>query len=313
MTILGRTNMRGGIGREFFVRRFPVLIFAWIAPAICLAQDTPDYFRQNCMNCHTIGGGRRSGPDLKNVTERKDAEWLIAFMQDPPEVVESGDPYAKKLVEESRGQVMPVVGGMDRYRAEQILKLIEEESQKEKSQFQGVKISNAPFTAADRELGRGIFLGQVRLENGGTACIHCHSMHDLSALGGGQLGPDLTRVYERLEGRNALGPWLMAPATETMQPIFKSHPLEAGEIHALLAYFESSAKQEPADTAANRAAFLLMGLLLAAGIIFGFDAIWKGRFYGVRAPLVKESKARIQHTGVGTETVSANLTSPHGT
>ncbi|MEO8166555.1 MAG: hypothetical protein ABI619_14285, partial [Betaproteobacteria bacterium] len=28
-----------------------------------------DYFRQNCMNCHTIGGGRL-GPDLTSIYER---------------------------------------------------------------------------------------------------------------------------------------------------------------------------------------------------------------------------------------------------
>ena len=111
-------------------------------------------------------------------------------------------------------------------------------------------------------------------------------MHDLAALGGGRLGPDLTRVYERLKGRQSLGAWLMAPATETMQPIFKNHPLEAEEIHALTAYFEASAAQTEADASINRITFLLLGLASAAALIFLFDAIWKGRFYGVRRPLV---------------------------
>ena len=65
-------------------------------------------------------------------------------------------------------------------------------------------------------------------------------MCDAPALGGGRLGPDLTNVYERLKGRAALSAWLMAPGTETMQPIFKNHPLSAEEIHALVAYFEST-------------------------------------------------------------------------
>ncbi len=56
------------------------------------------------------------------------------------------------------------------------------------------------------------FLAQQRLEAGGAACISCHSMHDVAALGGGRLGPDLTNVYERLEGRKALSAWLVAPA-----------------------------------------------------------------------------------------------------
>ena len=59
-------------------------------------QDTTDYYRQNCMNCHTIGGGPLTGPDLKSVTERQDREWLVGFMQNPQAVIASGDPYALK-------------------------------------------------------------------------------------------------------------------------------------------------------------------------------------------------------------------------
>ncbi len=256
------------------------------------AQDTPDYYRQNCLNCHTIGGGRLTGPDLKDVTQRRDAEWLIQFMQNPKVVIDSGDPYAARLVEESRGVVMPPSPGMDRYRAEQILKLIEAESKLEKSQFQGIRISNKPFTEADRQAGYAIFLGEQRLTNGGAACISCHDMHDMPALGGGRLGPDLTLIYERLKGRKALSAWLMAPATETMQPIFKNHPLEVEEIHALTAYFESAASHQEDNATTARISFLLLGLALATGILFLFDAIWKWRFTAVRAPLVESSASQ---------------------
>ncbi len=111
-------------------------------------------------------------------------------------------------------------------------------------------------------------------------------MHDLTALGGGRLGPDLTNVYERLKGRKALSAWLVAPGTETMQPIFKNHPINGDEIHALVAYFEASAGESPAQPTSSRIALLLMGLLGAAAVVFGFDAIWKRRFHSVRQPLV---------------------------
>jgi mono/diheme cytochrome c family protein len=264
-----------------------LLLFLMLGAAA--AQDTPDYFRQNCTNCHTIGGGRLAGPDLKNVGQRKDAEWLINFMINPRQVVDSGDAYAVKLVEESRGVVMPIGPGMNRYRAEQILKLIEAESKLEESHFKGLRISSDPFTEQDRAAGRELFVGLRPFKNGGTACNSCHSMHDLAALGGGRLGPDLTRVYERLKSRTAMAAWLSAPATETMQPIFKSHPLDPAEIHALTAYFEASAPETERAPAANRVAFLLLGLGLAGGLTFLFDALWKGRFHSVRRPLVAAS------------------------
>ena len=265
------------------------LALAWLAffpPAAVWSQDTPDYFRQNCMNCHTIGGGRLTGPDLKNVSERKDREWLIGFMMDPKSYIDRGDPYAIKIFEESRKVPMPVLPGMTRERCENLLDLIEAESQLEESQFKGLQISDKPFTAADRSLGRDIFVGKQPLEAGGAACISCHSMHDIAALGGGRLGPDLTNIYERLKGRKALSAWLVAPGTETMQPIFKKHPMSGDEIHALAAYFEASAGESPAQPASSRVAFLLTGLLGAAALVFGFDAIWKRRFHSVRQPLV---------------------------
>ena len=274
------------------LRQGLVCFLVLVVSSAGFAQDTPDYYRQNCMNCHTIGGGRLTGPDLKNVGQRRDAEWLIGFMQNPKAVIESGDAYAMKLADESRGVVMPIAPGMTRYRAEQILKLLETESALEKSQFEGVKISNKPFTDQDRLNGRQFFVGTRTLKNGGAACISCHGMHDISALGGGRLGPDLTRIYERLKGRASLSAWLMAPATETMQPIFKGHPLEAEEIHALTAYFESGAEHGEAEPSASRIAFLLTGLAIAAAVIFGFDVIWKGRFHSVRRALVEASSQR---------------------
>ena len=79
------------------VRRCSATLLAAICLAITItsasAQDTPDYFRANCMNCHTVGGGRLTGPDLKNVGQRRVAEWLISFMQNPKAVVDSGDVY----------------------------------------------------------------------------------------------------------------------------------------------------------------------------------------------------------------------------
>lgn len=267
-------------------------VFLLALAGTCLAvrpahsQDTPDYFRQNCMNCHTIGGGRLTGPDLKEVAKRKDRAWLVSFMMNPKAVIDSGDAYARKILEESRNVPMPTLPGLNKERAENLLTLIEAESKLEKSRFQGLQISTKPFTDEDRIQGRGIFLGQVRLSGGGTACVSCHAMHDTPALGGGRLGPDLTNVYERLKGRRALSAWLMAPGTETMLPIFKNHPLTAEEVHALTAYFESSAGESPQGPSANQTAFLLMGLISAAAMIFGFDFIWRRRFHSVRRPLV---------------------------
>ena len=59
--------------------------------------------------------GRLTGPDLKDVSKRqKDREWLINFMMDPRPVIDSGDPYARKILEESRNVPMPKLPGLPR-------------------------------------------------------------------------------------------------------------------------------------------------------------------------------------------------------
>ena len=267
-------------------------ISALLGAAPVQAQDTEDYFRQNCISCHTIGGGRLTGPDLKDVTKRKDREWLAKFILNPRDMIDSGDPYAKEILEAARNVPMPTPQGITKDRVEKLLDLIEEESALEESQFKGVQVSTDPFTDADRALGREIFMGPHRLENGGAACISCHSTFDVPSLGGGQLGPDLTNIFERQEGRASLSAWLGAPGTNTMKPIFKDHPLTFEEIHALVAYFESTTSERPADTAAGRVTFLLTGLVGAVLGIFILDAVWKQRFQSVRRSLVEANTSR---------------------
>jgi phosphotransferase system glucose/maltose/N-acetylglucosamine-specific IIC component len=117
-------------------------------------------------------------------------------------------------------------------------------------------------------------------------------MFDTPSLGGGLLGPDLTNIYERLKGRKPLSAWLQAPGTETMQPIFKNHPLAEDEIHALVAYFESTTAERPADSSTGRVTFMLCGLIGAVLGVFFLDTIWKHRFHSVRKSLVEANTYR---------------------
>jgi mono/diheme cytochrome c family protein len=262
---------------------FATLLF----PVAASAQDEAAFFRRNCFSCHTIGGGRLTGPDLKDVTQRKEREWLERFILNPKAVIDSGDSYAQQLQQEARGVVMPNVPGMTRERARALLDLIEAESALEKSQFVGLQISDRPFTR--EELGQGwtLFRGEKKLAAGGSACISCHTLKGARGLGGGRLGPDLTRVYERLQGRKGLAAWMMSPATPTMQALFREKPLANEEILPLVALFEDAAKQGGEDNGAAQLNFFLMGLGGAVLMLLAFDAIWKGRFRGVRRAMVR--------------------------
>ena len=272
-------------------RELARVVVMLLGSASLWAQQAPppaDYFRQNCANCHTVGGGRLTGPDLKNVTERKDREWLVRFVQNPKAMIDSGDAYAVRLQQEARGVLMPVAPNMDPARVRALLDLIEAESKLPRSQFAGAQISDRPLTDQDVARGRELFMGTQRLASGGASCLSCHTAKGLGGLGGGRLGPDLTLVYERLQGRKGLGAWMMSPASPTMGPVFKTRPLQPDEILALIAFFEDSARKGGQDNSAAPLNFFLLGLgVMVIGMV-SLDAIWKNRLRSVRRALVSK-------------------------
>jgi mono/diheme cytochrome c family protein len=130
-----------------------------------------------------------------------------------------------------------------------------------------------PAPAADRLLtgddaarGRELFLGLRRLANGGPACVTCHA----ASGDGGRLGPDLTKVYERAGGRQALIAHLWASATPTMQPVYQRRALEQDEVLALAAYLEETDKQGVEQAAGPPRNFLLLGL---GGAVLGLAVV----------------------------------------
>lgn len=259
--------------------------------ALSAAQQEPSaFFKQNCTSCHTIGGGRLVGPDLKDATARTDRGWLARFLQNPKAMMDSGDPYALKLQQEARGVVMPTIPGMTPAQIQALLEMITAESSLPRSQFAGTQVSERPLTAQDVANGRAIFLGQKALAGSGPACISCHTLRGLGGLGGGRLGPDLTRVYERLQGRKPLSAWLAAPASLTMAPVFKSHPLQPDEILALVALFQDSARKGGEDDSASMLNFFLLGTGgMVLGLV-GLNAAFRKRFRGVRRSLVHKNE-----------------------
>lgn len=288
----GRGNEAGRRAGGWIAARL-LCVVALIATAPAgHAQQAADFFRQNCTSCHTIGGGRITGPDLKNVEQRKDREWLVRFLQNPKAMIDSSDAYAVELQQQARGVIMPTIPGMTPVVAQALLDMIGAESKLPKSQFAGLPISDAPFTPQQVAAGRALFVGDQRLAKGGPACVSCHTTATAGGLGGGRLGPDLTRVYERLGGRRATGMWLVSPATLTMQSVFRHRPLQPEEILSLLAFIEDAAAEPRRIEPASTFNFFLLGF---GGMVLGLvsmGAIWRRRLRGVRGRLVEPGRQK---------------------
>jgi mono/diheme cytochrome c family protein len=281
-------------GSRSLTALLPAFALLLALPAVPAAQapvseETVKFFKQNCASCHTVGGGRLTGPDLTGLMERRDRDWLVEFLIDPKGVIDSGDPYAAKILSESRGVYMPAVPGMTKELAGKLIDLVEIEDGLERSQFAGVQLSERPLTDQDVAIGRALFTGERSLESGGPACNACHDVAGIGAFGGGRLGPDLTSAYARLEGRKALGAWLSAPPSAVMQPLFVDRPLDSEEILQLVAFLESTAKQGAPPDDSNLLKFSVAGIGLAALLMVAFDLAWRNRFRGVRRTLVEQS------------------------
>ena len=85
-----------------------IMLFVLIQPFTnqSQAQEGKDLYAV-CAACHTIGGGRLIGPDLKNISENRSEDWLIKFIQNSQAMIQAGDPDAVALFEEYNNIPMP--------------------------------------------------------------------------------------------------------------------------------------------------------------------------------------------------------------
>ena len=61
-----------------------------------------------CVGCHSIGKGKRVGPDLAGVTATRDLGWLRRWLKDPTAMLAS-DSLAKALLKQNNNVPMPML------------------------------------------------------------------------------------------------------------------------------------------------------------------------------------------------------------
>ncbi len=256
-----------------------VLVIA-SAPMIVAAQDTPAeegkaIFEQKCSSCHTIGGGDLVGPDLKGVTELRDHDWLVLWISSPDKVLASGDPIATELLKQYNNVPMPNLGlSSDQVNA--VLAYLTAPEGSPTTPGQALPPGNAAA-------GKDYFIGQNRFENGGPPCMACHSIAGIGALGGGQLGPDLTGSYNKW-GEQGIISFVTNPATVTMNTVWSETPLTPTESADLLAFLQqASVSERPADKVVQLT-LLAVGLAVVLLVLVGF--VWRKRLTGVRRRMV---------------------------
>lgn len=195
-------------------------------------------FQTKCTACHTIGKGKLVGPDLKDVTQRRDAQWIKSFITDPNKMF-SNDPTAQQLLKENNNVKMPTLG-LSPAEVDALIAYLGGPSP-----ISGGGTVTGTVAAGNALGGGQIFQGTLGLSGGGPACIACHTVGGTGTLGGGALGPDLTHVAQRY-GQPGLAAALQTIAFPTMVGPFTNRPLSPTEQADLVAFFVQADQQQVA-------------------------------------------------------------------
>ena len=246
-------------------------------PATTLRQtdQAQTNFQTLCSVCHTIGGGRLVGPDLRGVGERRGEEWIIRFVQHSQRLVAAGDPDAVTLFEEFNSIPMPDQPLSDG-QIREIIRYIQ-------SAAPAAAVQPAvPEGATDAQilLGQALFQGTTRFTNGGPTCNSCHEVTNDAVIGGGVLARELTTVFSRLGGpgvRAILG----SPPFPVMQRAYAGKPLTDEEVVALVGFLqradEEHALHQPRDYGPKLFASGVVGAAILVGL---WSLVWRRRLTG---------------------------------
>ncbi len=289
------------------MRRFDTqlqLLFYFILISSCAAVLTPQgasaqggsgrgeqIFQTKCSPCHTIGGGRKVGPDLQGVTKQLPAAWLFSFISDPDKMFSQNDPTAAGLLAEYKIRMPNTALTPDDVNAViSYLKTKAGAAPEAKAEAPAVAETKAPPSGADAERGRKYFIGELVFQNGGPPCMACHAVSGMKYFGGGSLGPDLTQAYPSLGG--GITSVLINVPFPTMKPIFDAHPLTTQEAQDLTAFFQKIGSEHRENYTGRIVAASLIAFTVLIAII---HLVWRRRLVSVRKAMVERANREVGH------------------
>lgn len=264
---------------------------AQTAPLAAAPAGPAVSFEKRCYSCHNIGSGNKKGPDLNGVTDRRTRDWLHEYIETPAAFYRKGDPTAVELFTKFAPEVMPDQA-LTTEEIDAILNMIQALTRKGEVYVPpGAKLARV-MGLTDVYAGWRLFTGRDKLQNGGAACISCHTLASAGRLGGGTLGPDLTTANIKYRNPELIS-ILQNPNFPTMSSVFAAHPLSDEEIVKLFALFDHHRRQNPTAQAGATTydfKFPLLGAITLIGAVVGMNWIWKNRHRGVREEIVRRSR-----------------------
>lgn len=205
-----------------------------------LAQDGEQLFQQ-CKACHSIGQGKLLGPDLLDVSKKRDAVWLKNFIKSSQTMVKIGDAQAVEIFEEFNKLVM-IDYNLPDADINAIIKYIDSFSTSD-SEAGGTSTSAADSLAAvknadylasidideNRIKGKALFVGERKFKNGGASCVSCHHVNTTEGVQGGLLAADLTKSFSRNGGFPGIKGILEFPPYPAMKDAYQNTAITKDE------------------------------------------------------------------------------------
>lgn len=271
-------------GRRLPKRGYMLALFICI---LCLlsegrapAQDGEALFK-TCAACHSIGGGRMIGPDLKGVTSLRSNEWLVQFIQSSTRLINSGDPDAIAVFEEYNRVPMPD-NNLTREQVNQILAFIDGPPATgpaitdPKQAAMQRKIDSLLNTGSSRDImmGHDLFHGIVRFTNGGAPCYSCHNATYNQLARGGTLAKDLTKAFTRLNGFAGIKGMVETPPYPSMQATYNNKPVTGEEIAYIQLFLKAADDQNEKETGADKARFLYSSFIAGVFAAMAIFILW---------------------------------------
>ncbi len=248
------------------------------------SDDGAALFQMHCTACHGIGEGKKIGPDLKDVTQRRERDWLVRMIQKPSEMLKE-DPIAIELLEEYKVPMADL--NLTDEEVEAIIKYLENPTVLPSAAAASTAaVSSAALrdskpkfelVLTPEQKGKKLFIGTARLTRAGPSCISCHSIRDESIISGGNIGPDLTDVYSRL-GSEGIAQFLREPVTPLKMDAYGKKSISDDEITDITAYLKDVNSRPISASPKNYSGIMLysgwLGVFLWLGI---YSCIWYKR------------------------------------
>lgn len=221
-------------------KKYYLVVFILICSVSSVVQTQPSgekLFSQVCNACHTIGEGKRVGPDLANVNSRRSESWLLKFIKSSQTLIKEGDSTAVAVFNENNKVEMPdqPLGDLE---IKAILDYIALNSPDPNNP--NVKTPKQIFDASSVtdlyvERGKELFEGTQKFANGAAPCIICHNVQLPGTFSGGIVAKDLSVAFTRL-GAAGVDAIIRNPPYPAMINNFGDKPLTDEEVKYLLSY-----------------------------------------------------------------------------